>query len=78
VVARVEVPLGAAATGRVRFTVDGIVIVRTVSIKDGKAVLMLSERQLRRLGKGKHRATATYLGSATTQTSRGEASFRLR
>lgn len=78
VVARVTVPLGAAATGRVRFMVDGIAIVRTVSIKDGKAVLVLSARQLRRLGTGKHRAVATYLGSATTHTSRGKASFRLR
>ena len=77
-VARVKVDLGAAATGRVTFTVDGRVIVKTVSVTNGKAVLVLSERQLKKLGKGKHRVTATYLGSATTKSSRGKASFNLR
>jgi hypothetical protein len=78
VVARVAVALGAAATGRVTFKVDGFVIVKTVSIKNGRAVLVLSERQLSKLGKGRHRVTATYLGSATTKASRGKASFTLR
>jgi len=77
-VARITVALGAAATGKVRFTVDGTVIVKTVSLRNGKAVLVLSERQLKKLGTGKHRVTATYLGSATTKTSTGKASFHLR
>ena len=77
-VARVKVPLGAPATGRVRFAVDGVVIVKKVGLTNGKAVLLLSERQLRKLGQGKHRVTATYLGSATTKSSRGKASFNLR
>ena len=77
-VARVKVPLGAPATGRVRFAVDGVVIVKKVGLTNGKAVLLLSERQLRKLGQGKHRVTATYLGSATTKSSPGKASFHLR
>lgn len=78
VAARVKVPLGPAATGRVTFTVDGTLIVKTISIKDGKAVLVLTARQLRKLGTGKHRATATYLGSATTKSSRAKVTFSLR
>jgi hypothetical protein len=81
VVARVKVAGGAAATGRVTFKVGQAVILKTVTIKNGKAVLMLSEKQLTMLGKGtgkgKHRVKATYLGSATAKTSQGKAVFDL-
>ena len=80
VVARVKVA-GGAATGRVTFKVGRAVIRKTVTIKNGKAVLMLSQRQLMKLGngtgKGKHRVKATYLGSATARTSQAKAVFDL-
>ena len=80
-VARVKVAGGAAATGRVTFKVGRAVIVKTVTIKNGKAVLMLSEKHLVKLGngtgKGEHKVKATYLGSATAKTSRAKAFFDL-
>ena len=81
VVARVKVGSGAAATGRVTFKVGRAVIRKTVTIKNGKAVLMLSEKQLMKLGNGtgtgEHKVKATYLGSATAKTSQAKAFFDL-
>lgn len=78
VLARVKVASGAVATGRVTFKLDRTVIVRTVTIKNGKAVLVLSEKQLMKLGKGKHRVRASYQGSATTKASQARVVFNLR
>jgi hypothetical protein len=81
VVARVKVASGAAATGKVTFKVGRAVIKKTVTIKSGKAVLMLSEKQLMKLGngtgRGEHRVKATYLGSSTAKTSLAKAVFDL-
>jgi hypothetical protein len=81
VVARVKVGSGAAATGRVTFKVGRAVIRKTVTIKNGKAVLMLSEKHLMKLGngtgRGEHKVKATYLGSATATTSQAKAVFDL-
>ena len=81
VVARVKVAGGAAATGRVTFTVGRAVIKKTVAIRNGKAVLVLSQKHLMKLGngtgKGKHKVKATYLGSATVKTSQAKAFFDL-
>jgi hypothetical protein len=67
-----------AATGKVTFKVDRKKVVKTVTIKDGRAVLKLVRKHVSKLGKGKHKVKAIYLGSPTAKPSRGRARFNLR
>ena len=70
---------GPPTTGKVSFKVSGKrSVTRTVTVRNGKAVLVLKGTALRKLGRGKHRVRADYTGSAAVRASTGRTSFRLR
>jgi hypothetical protein len=71
----VKVASAVEADGRVRVAVrtDGrVVSTRTVTLRDGRASLVL-----RRLARGTHRITATYVGSASVAPSKGRTALRV-
>lgn len=70
---------GATTSGKVSFKVTGRrSVTRTVTVRRGKAVLVLKGSAVSRLGRGKHKVTAAYTGSATVRASTGRTTFRLR
>jgi bacillolysin len=69
---------GASVTGKVTFAVDRRKIVTTRTLTKGKAVVLLTAKQVAKLGRGKHTVRVLYRGSDTVERSGARGSFRLR
>ena len=70
---------GPKATGKVSFTLKGKKkVAKAVTVKKGKATLVVTGRIAAKLGSGKVKVKAAYTGSATVLASRARGSFTLR
>ena len=76
--ATVKLGDGSKATGTVTFAIDGKKVKKTVSLKNGKAVLKVGKKKSAKLGKGKHKVVVRYAGFDTALKSSAKVKFKLR